>query len=141
MRRRAIPLLAIAAALTLALAACGGGSSSSSGETAAAPATTSTGSSGTATVLQLRADPDGALSFDRTTLEAPAGTVTIEMTNDSSVPHNISIQGNGVDVTGDTVSDGGTSTVTADLQPGTYTFLCTVDSHAADGMQGTLTVQ
>jgi uncharacterized cupredoxin-like copper-binding protein len=39
------------------------------------------------------------------------------------------------------VSNGGTSTVTADLEPGTYTFLCTVDSHADQGMEGTLTVR
>jgi uncharacterized cupredoxin-like copper-binding protein len=31
--------------------------------------------------------------------------------------------------------------VSADLKPGTYTFLCTVDGHAAAGMKGTLTVQ
>jgi azurin len=59
----------------------------------------------------------------------------------SHVPHDIAIQGNGVDVTGKVVTDGGTSTVTANLDPGTYTFLCTVDGHADAGMKGTLTVR
>ena len=32
------------------------------------------------------------------------------------------------------------ATVSTDLKPGTYTFLCTVDGHADAGMKGTLTV-
>ena len=37
--------------------------------------------------------------------------------------------------------NGGTSTVTATLKPGTYTFYCSVDGHEAAGMKGTLTVK
>jgi len=73
-------------------------------------------------------------------LTAPAGKVTIVMANPSPLQHDVAIQGNGVDVAGAVVSKGGTSTVSADLKPGTYTFLCTVDGHAAAGMKGTLTV-
>ena len=36
-----------------------------------------------------------ALAFDKTSLDAPAGSVTIELTNDSSVPHNVEVEGNG----------------------------------------------
>jgi plastocyanin len=89
----------------------------------------------------LQADASGALRFDKNTLSAPAGKVTIVMGNPSPLSHNIAIQGNGVDVKGAVVSKGGTSTVNADLKPGTYTFRCTVDGHAAAGMKGTLTVQ
>jgi uncharacterized cupredoxin-like copper-binding protein len=39
------------------------------------------------------------------------------------------------------VTNGGTSTVTADLKPGMYTFYCSVDAHRAAGMHGTLTVK
>ena len=39
------------------------------------------------------------------------------------------------------ISDGGTSTVTENLKPGTYTFYCSVDGHEAAGMKGTLTVK
>ncbi len=63
------------------------------------------------------------------------------MTNPSSMPHDIALEGNGVDVVGEVVTDGGVSTVSANLQPGTYTFFCSVDSHADAGMKGTLTVK
>ena len=39
------------------------------------------------------------------------------------------------------VTNGGTSTVTVTLKPGTYTFYCSVDGHEAAGMKGTLTVK
>ena len=63
------------------------------------------------------------------------------MTNPSSMPHDIALEGNGVDVVGKVVTDGGVSTVSANLQPGTYTFFCSVDSHEDAGMKGTLTVK
>jgi plastocyanin len=133
--------LLTAAALVLAAAGCGGGSG---GSAANSPATTSGASaagSGKGTTLHIKADASGALRFDKSTLTAKAGKVTIVMGNPSPLSHDIAIQGNGVDVTGATVTQGGTSTVTADLKPGTYTFLCTVDRHAAAGMKGTLTVR
>jgi plastocyanin len=138
MRRHALLLLAVLPALALTLAGCGG-SNSSAAAAGTQPSTMPSGSS--QMTLRIEADSTGALAFNKTTLEAPAGKVTIAMTNPSSVPHDIAIQGNGVDVTGKVVTDGGTSTVTANLDPGTYTFLCTVDGHADAGMKGTLTVR
>ena len=91
--------------------------------------------------LALSADPGGELSFDTQTLKAPAGQVTIEMENPSSVPHNVSIDGRGVDEEGRTVEQGGTSTVTADLRPGEYDFYCSVSGHREGGMEGRLTVR
>ena len=87
-----------------------------------------------------RSERSASLRFDKQTLTAPAGKVTIVMANPSPLQHDVAIQGNGVDMAGAVVSKGGTSTVSADLKPGTYTFLCTVDGHAAAGMKGTLTV-
>ena len=62
------------------------------------------------------------------------------MENPSPIPHNVAIKGGGVDVKGKVVITGGTSTVSADLDPGTYTFYCSVPGHEAAGMRGTLTV-
>ena len=99
------------------------------------------GAGGGGRALTLSADPGGGLSFDTDMLEATAGRVTIEMENPSSIPHNVSIEGRGVDQEGRTVEQGGTSTVTADLQPGEYVFYCSVPGHREGGMEGTLTVR
>ncbi len=109
----------------------------------AAPASTgeeATPAPGQAGSLEISADPEGALAFDTASIQAKAGTVTITMENPSPLPHNVAIKGNGVDVKGKVVLAGGTSTVGADLQPGTYTFYCSVPGHEAAGMKGTLTV-
>ena len=63
------------------------------------------------------------------------------MKNDSPVPHDVSIEGGGVDEQGREVTDGGTSTVLATLKPGSYTFYCSVPGHRQAGMEGRLTVR
>jgi plastocyanin len=99
------------------------------------------GGEGGARTLRLSADPGGELRFDTRSLEARAGQVTIEMANPSSVPHNVSIEGDGVDQEGKTVGQGRTSTVRAELRPGEYDFYCSVPGHRQGGMEGTLTVR
>jgi plastocyanin len=142
-RLKAVPLAALATAALIALAGCGSSDDSSSTSTPAAstPATsTPSTSSGGGETLKLSADPGGALKFDKSTLTAKAGTVTIEMDNPSSVPHAVAVEGNGVDKDGETVEKDGVSKVTVDLKPGKYTFYCPVDGHEDAGMKGTLTV-
>jgi len=91
--------------------------------------------------LNIPADPSGALAFQFGKASANAGSVTLEMPNKASITHDISIKGNGVDQKGPQVGQGGTSKVTVDLKPGTYTFYCSVPGHEAGGMKGTLTVK
>jgi uncharacterized cupredoxin-like copper-binding protein len=81
-----------------------------------------------------------SLKYSTTKLKAPAGKVTIVMKNLGVLMHDIAIKGNGVNAKGKVVGKGGTSTVTATLKKGTYTFYCSVDGHAAAGMKGTLTI-
>jgi len=135
MTRRALPLVLVLAAFVLALSACGGGSSSSS----TTPATTGGGGGGGGSTVQISADPSGALKFEQTDVSATAGSITIDFTNMSSVPHDVTIEGNGASGATDQITDSTTST-TVDLDPGTYTFFCSVDGHRAAGMEGTLTV-
>jgi plastocyanin len=135
MTRRALPLVLVLAALVLALSACGGGSSSSS----TTPATTGGGSGGGGSTVKISADPSGALKYEQTDVSATAGSITIDFTNMSSLPHDVTIEGNGASGATDQITDSTTST-TVDLDPGTYTFFCSVDGHRAAGMEGTLTV-
>jgi plastocyanin len=91
--------------------------------------------------LQINADPNGQLKFLASSASASTGHVTINMNNKSSVPHDIAIQGSGINQIGKVVSNGGTSTVSTSLKPGKYTFYCSVPGHRQAGMVGTLTVK
>lgn len=62
------------------------------------------------------------------------------MANPSQLEHNIAIKGNGVNVKGPVVGNGGTSNVNVQLKPGDYEFYCSVPGHEAGGMKGTLHV-
>jgi plastocyanin len=133
-------LTLFAAVAVLALAGCGGDDNESTAKsTPEATATEAAGSGGGGETIKLSADPS-ALKFDKDKLTAKAGKVTLSMANPSDVPHAVSIEGNGVDVDGNTVQKGGTSTASADLKPGKYEFYCPVDGHEAAGMKGELTV-
>src|ERR671921_377765 len=122
-------LATLVAVLLLALAGCGGDDESSS----SGSSSNGGGGGGGGQQLALSAPADGSLKFDKTELEARAGTVTINFDNESdSTPHAVQIQGHGVDETSETVTGAKTS-VTADLEAGEYEFFCPVGSHASQG--------
>jgi plastocyanin len=127
-----------------ALAGCGSSGSSSSSSTAPAskPATpaTSTPKAGSAAHLALTADPSGQLLYVQKSLHAKAGTVTIDFTNKSSVPHDVAVAHGSSPLGTSSVIMGSKTAVTLTLTKGTYTYYCTVDGHRMAGMQGTLTV-
>jgi plastocyanin len=107
-----------------------------------APDTSGSSGGGGGEELQVAADPGGQLKFDKTSLEAKAGQVTIVMDNPSSIPHAVGIEGNGVDEDGETVGQGEKSTAgPVELKAGEYTFYCPVPGHEEAGMKGTLTVK
>jgi plastocyanin len=144
---RALSLILLVGALAIPVAGCGGdddddgggGGSSSGGGASTQPADTGGGGGGAQT-LRIAADPGGALKFDKSSLTAKAGKVTIVMDNPSDLPHAVEIEGNGVEVEGETVEKGGVSKASGDLKAGQYEFYCPVDSHKEAGMEGTLTV-
>ncbi len=101
------------------------------------PAPAAKGPGGT---LQLAASPTD-LAFDKTSLTSQPGKVTIDFDNPAALEHNVAIEQNGKEIaTSETLAEGKTS-VSADLAPGTYTYLCTIPGHAEAGMEGTLTVK
>jgi plastocyanin len=140
MTRRILLLLITALALVVAVAACGGDDDDDAAEEPTAEETTTEGGGGGGATIALAADPGGALAFDQTELTAAAGEVTIELTNDSGTPHNVEVEGNGVEEVSETITEGTTS-LTLTLEPGEYEFYCAVPGHREGGMEGTLTVE
>ena len=146
---RLLSLTALLCSLAIVAAGCGGDDNSSSSSSSGSGSDTSTteqssgggGGGGAAQTLKISADPGGALKFDKSSLTAKAGKVTIVMDNPSSLPHAVEIEGNGVEEAGDTVEEGGVSKATATVKAGSYEFYCPVDGHKQAGMKGTLTVQ
>jgi mono/diheme cytochrome c family protein len=101
------------------------------------------GPSGTAeanaqNVVSIPTDPSGQLAYQSKSATAKAGKVTLRSKNDASVPHDISIKGDGK---GPVVQDGKTSEVSANLKAGSYEFYCSVPGHEQAGMKGDLTVK
>jgi plastocyanin len=151
MKKAAIALLLILAAL--ALAACGGGSSTSeetSGGAAAAESeggaaevegAEAEGGTGTAATIKIEASPSG-LAYEEKKVTAKAGEDTVDFTNPASIAHNVTIEDSAGKTIGETetLAEGSTST-TVNLEPGTYTFYCSVPGHREAGMEGTLVVE
>jgi plastocyanin len=113
--------------MATALVACGGGGDSSS------------------TTLKLVADPNGAAKFDKSSLTADAGKITIELSNPTKTPQDVAIKDQAGKVFGIT-NDGkyvtnGTASVTVDLDAGSYIYYSTQPGYRDRGMQGILTVK
>jgi plastocyanin len=153
--RRATVLSAVIAALGL-IAGCGSSSSSSSSSTstpakaATTPASTSTASSQSEVakttpngqLLTLEANKEGELKYNKTSLTANAGNVSIAMTNMSPLGHNVTVESSSGKILGAVPTfQGGTKTLKLNLKPGTYKFFCSVPGHRMAGMEGTLSVK
>lgn len=150
MKKAAVALVLILA--SLALVACGGGDDNS--DTATTTETTQEnnagggggeaegGSAGSANAISFEADPAGGLAYTTDKVTAKAGKDTIDFSNPQPLMHDVAIE----DSSGKTVAQTeviaeGTDSTSAELEPGEYTFYCTVPGHREGGMEGTLTVK
>lgn len=138
-------LFALLALVPFALAACGDDDDEEPATEAETTETTDTGGdaggAGAGSSVAFTANPDGELAFEEDSAEATAGTVTIELTNDSAVPHDVQIEGPDGDIGGTEETTGGSVTAEVELDPGEYTFYCSVAGHREAGMEGPLTVE
>lgn len=147
--RKLVLALALVALAPFAFAACGGDDDEESAETATTTEETTdadggggAGGGGGGGAVAVSAVPDGTFAFEQDELSAPAGSATFEFTNPASLDHDFCIEEGGSEVgCADIVSDGDSSTLEADLEPGEYTFYCSVAGHREGGMEGTLTVE
>lgn len=126
---RVTRMLAVVAVLALALAACGGGNGDGDG---------GDGGAGAAEVSVTGLD---RLAFEPSSLTAPAGEISVELTAESGVNHTFVVETPDGDVTVAAADAGATDTGAITLEAGTYTFYCDVDAHREAGMEGTLTVE
>jgi plastocyanin len=146
MRRITWSLALLLAAGVLLAAGCGDDEDEGGGGAASTPEATETATQesadggGGGEALTLTADPGGSISWDPNELSAAAGSVTIKLVNDSTTPHAVEVEGNGVEEESETVT-GGETELTVDLEAGEYTFYCPVGQHRQNGMEGTLTVE
>jgi plastocyanin len=115
-------------ALALLAAGCGGGDGEGDDE--------ATGDAAAQTIQVSATD----FQFDPADLTADAGEISFELTNDGEAPHALEIEGNGVEEASDTIDPGASTTLTVELEDGTYEIYCPVGDHADRGMVGTLTV-
>jgi plastocyanin len=128
---RIFALLAVALALPLA-SGCGGdededGNGAQATDTGAAAAQT----------IQVSANE---FAFDPSEISAQPGEITFELTNAGGAPHALEIEGSGVEESTETIDGGDSTSLTVDLDEGTYEIYCPVGDHADRGMVGTLTV-
>ncbi len=125
----------------VALVAAAGGKDTGRLAEAVKPATSNKPIAAENAVLEMPANPDGQHAYVSTQATAEAGQLKIDSKNDANIPHDIALEGNGVNEKGETVQDGGVSTITVDVQAGEYTYYCTLPGHRAGGMEGKLTVK
>lgn len=130
-QRAVITVSVILVAATLSTAVLTSGVPAAAGGVKGAPQ-----GKATASTLNLAADPSGQLRFDKSQLKAPAGKVTINFTNASSIPHNVAVEGPGGNVLGATAVGTGSAKLTLVLRSGSYKFVCQVHPN----MTGTLII-
>jgi len=69
-------------------------------------------------------------------------TFNIQLNNGGSITHDLRVERAGKEIGGTKIIQGGqTATASLKLQPGDYTFFCSVGDHEQLGMKGTLTVK
>ena len=77
-------------------------------------------------------------AFEPSSLEVGEGGATLVLANDGEFPHALAVEGG--DAATDTVDAGGSTELSLDLDPGSYTIFCPVGDHRDRGMEGTLVV-
>jgi plastocyanin len=133
-------MIAIAIAIPLTLAACGGGDDTSSTTAASTTesSTTASGGGGAGGSVDIS---ETEYKLDPSDPTVSAGEVTINVSNDGGTTHNLEVEGNGVEEITDDLNPGDSGELTLDLEPGEYEIYCAIGDHAAQGMEGTLTVE
>jgi plastocyanin len=120
-------------ALGVALVACGGAGAGGDGQFSGEVV---------AQRVAVAADRGGALRWDRATYEATAGDITFVVSNPSPMPHQFTVEGNGVSYRSKTFSANTTNNFTVKALPaGEYQIVCDYAGHRQAGMVARLIVR
>jgi plastocyanin len=141
--KRTAALLVAGVIAAVGLAACGDDSNddSTAADTAGSSSVADTGASAAAQTLEFPTDPTALEFTTPKNVPAKAGTTTFVLDNKSDIEHTLEIKGPDGEEIGEVPEMGkGTGEFTADLAPGTYTYVCDLPGHEAT-MNGTITVK
>ena len=130
-----------AALVALLLGACGGTSTNTATPPSAASRPTATApSSATAVGTSVGVtEKEFSITLSQTSFSPASYTFTIQ--NKGAFPHNLNIEGPGVDTkTSPILSPGQSGMLTATLQKGSYELWCSVPGHKDKGMDLTIKV-
>jgi plastocyanin len=94
---------------------------------------------GGGSTVRISADPSGQLAFQQKSVNAKPGKVTIDFDNPSPVAHDVTVIQGSKKLGATKVITDSKATVDVTLQPGSYTYYCSVDAHRQAGMEGKLT--
>ena len=142
MMKRFLTALAVLALAAFALSACGGDDERVDYCRRVVDRDDTGSSSGGGGTIAVEADPSGELAFTETELTGTAGTNTVELTNDSSTPHDVVVEDDsGGEVAATEEISGSTTTAEGEFEAGDYTFYCSVPGHQEAGMEGTIAVE
>ena len=120
------------------LGACGGTSTSSTTATTSAAGAAPPSAAPLGTSVSV-VEKEFSITLDKKTFTAGSYTFTVK--NQGSFPHNLTIEGPGVDKKKSPAMPGGQSgSLTVALQKGPYELWCSVDSHKDKGMDMKITV-
>jgi uncharacterized cupredoxin-like copper-binding protein len=111
--------------------------------TATATTTTTTGTTATTSTTARSTTVDVSevefkIKLPKTSL--PAGSYTFDVKNDGKIPHDLVVNGGGVNEKTPLIDAGKSSSLKVDLKPGTYDVYCSVPGHKQAGMDLKLTV-
>ena len=82
----------------------------------------------------------GDIYYENEPSELPAGTTTFSMENEGNLPHDLVLEELGDRTIVPELQGGETGQGEVDLDPGEYTFYCSIPGHRAAGMEFEVTV-